>query len=484
MNQHNQSYSRRHFLADSCKVSAGVLAAGVLASCAPAKKTAAISTTLKPVGASERINIAIVGARGRGWAVAGDFMNNPGVQLKAICDVDSNILDKRISETQEKAGYKPAGYRDMRKMFEDPDIDAVIIATPNHWHALATIWACQAGKHVYVEKPCCHNIFEGRKMVEAARKYNRIVQVGFQNRSMKVVGQAMEFLRSGGIGNIYMARGLCFKARDPIGLCKDGVGSGPDYTYYTFNSPGENFTAEYMSRVNYDMWTGPAPLRPFNYNRFHYNWHWNWAYGGGDIANQGPHQFDIARWGLGKAEHPVEISSAGVLAGPKSDQETPNIQTANLKYADGTLLVFEVRGLYANDEKGINIGNFFYGTKGWMWVDGTRWGTFFGRKNEPGPGSGETDEAAADPLNASGTGSGGHIFNFITALRSGRASELTADIEEGFMSSALPALANISYRLGRTLRFDGGKEKFISDSEADGLLTRKYRRPYIVPEKI
>lgn len=484
MKTHKHWYSRRQFLMESCKVSAGVLATGALASCSASNKGDAIPATLKPIGANERLNIAVVGARSRGWAVVEDFMNNKDIQLKAICDVDGNIRDKRISESEKKFGYKPAGFQDMREMFEDSDIDAVIVATPNHWHALATIWACQAGKHVYVEKPACHNVFEGRKMVEAARKYSRIVQAGFQNRSMKGVNQAMEFLRSGGIGDIYMARGLCFKARDPIGLCKDGIGTGPDYSYSVFNSPGENFTAEYMGRVNYDMWTGPAPLRPFNYNRFHYNWHWNWAYGGGDIANQGPHQFDIARWGLGKDEHPVEISSSGVLAGPKTNQETPNTQTASFKYADGKLLVFEVRGLFTNDEKDIGMGNFFYGTKGWMWVNGPKWATFLGRKNEPGPGSGQTDEAAADPLNATGTGSGGHIFNFISAIRSGKATELNAEIEQGFLSSALPALANVSYRLGRTLKFDGSKEKFIGDREANGLLTRSYRKPYIVRDRI
>jgi len=484
MSQSDHSLSRRQFLADSCKVSAGVMAAGALASCASPKKTGAIPT-LKPLGANDRINIAVVGARSRGWAITGDCMALPGIHLKAICDPDGNVLDRRAAEIEKKKGYKPDTYKDMRKMFEDPQIDAVLIGTPNHWHALATVWACQAGKHVFVEKPACHNVFEGRKMVEAARKYNRLVQVGFQNRSMRSVRKAMAFLHEGGIGDIYMARGLCYKPRDPIGICKDGIGTGPDYTYYAFNSKGENYTAEYMANVDYDKWTGPAPLQPFNYNRFHYNWHWNYLYGGGDIANQGPHQFDVARWGLNKQEHPTRISSFGTLMPIKSDQNTPHTQTASFEYADKVMFVFEVRGLYVNEEMGVGVGNFFYGSKGWMWINGTQWATFFGRKNEPGPTSDAKDEdTAADPMNVAGAGGGGHMGNFVAALRSGKVSDLTADIEQGYMSSALPALANISYRVGRTINFDGKNERIIDDSEADKLLTRNYRKPYVVPNVV
>lgn len=484
MNQSYDSVSRRQFLADTCKVSAGIIAAGTLASCAGSGQTLKTNAALKPIGSNNRINVAVIGARNRGWAVAGGFMGND-VHLKAICDIDGNILDKRASEVQQKYNYKPDTYKDMRKMFEDSQIDAVIVGIPNHWHALATVWACQADKHVYVEKPACHNVFEGRKMVQAARKYNRLVQVGFQNRSITNVRKAMEFLKSGGIGDIYMARGLCYKPRDPIGICKDGIGTGPEYDYWEFNKKGQKYTAEYMAKVDYDMWTGPAPVRPFNYNRFHYNWHWNYLYGGGDISNQGPHQFDVARWGLGKNEHPVQISSSGNLSHIKSDQDTAHTQTASFKYADGTMLVFEVRGYYTNPEMNITVGNLFYGTKGWMWLDGSRWATFMGRNNEPGPTSdSKNEELSADPMNVAGAGSGGHANNFIAALRSGKVSDLTCDIEEGFMSSALPAMANISYRLGRTLNFDGKKEKFIGDYKANQMLTRDYRKPYIVPNNV
>jgi len=435
------------------------------------------------IGANERINLAVIGLRSRGWSLAEEFMKIPNVRIGTLCDVDGNVLDSRVAEIEKQKGYRPTAHQDMRKVLEDKEVDAVVLGIPNHWHALATIWACQAGKHVYVEKPACHNVWEGRKMIEAARKYNVLVQVGFQNRSIANVRRAMQFLREGGIGDIYMARGLCYKQREWIGKVKDGIGTGPEYAYFVFNRPGENYTADYMAKVDYDMWTGPATLMPFNYNRFHYNWHWNWNYGGGDIHNQGPHQFDVARWGLGKTEHPVEISSSGGLYGPPSNQQTPNFQTANIKYADGTLLVFEVRGLPTNPEEGITVGNLFYGSKGWMSLDGGTWKTYFGYKNEPGPSSESKDEIA-DPMNMAGAGSGGHQNNFIAALRSGKRQDLTCDIEEGFVSSTLPLLANASYRLGRKLTFDGDKELFVSDRQANALLKRQGRGEYQIPNRV
>lgn len=473
--------SRRHFLVNTGKLSAGILVAGALSSC---QRQAGIAWApgRRAVGANERINLGVVGVRSRGWALAEGFMNMPNVHIQALCDVDGNVLQRRLREAQERQGARPVGYTDMRIMLEDKSIDAVVLGTPNHWHALQTIWACQAGKHVYVEKPVCHNVWEGRQMVQAARRYNVLVQAGFQNRSFINVRRAMQFLQEGGIGRVYMARGLCYKRRDWIGQVKEGIGTGSDYEYYVFNRRGENYSAEYMAKVDYDMWTGPAKLLPFSYNRFHYNWHWNWNYGGGDIANQGPHQFDIARWGLGKAEHPVEISSSGGLYGPPSDQETPNVQTANIKYADGALLVFEVRGLPTNPEEGIGVGNLFYGTEGWMSLNGSTWKTYLGHNNEPGPGS-EGDQEA-DPMDVAGAGSGGHQGNFIAAIRSGKHSDLTCDIEDGFMSSALPLLANVSYRTGRTLTFDGRREQFVGDRQATALLKRVGRGEYRIPSRV
>ena len=212
-------------------------------------------------------------------------------------------------------------------------------------------------------------------MVEAARKYNRLVSVGFQNRSINNVRQAMQFLHDGKLGKIYMAKGLCYKARDTLGKCPDGLGTGKEYEHFIWGQKGICFDADYFSRVHYNIWLGPAPKRPFNYNRFHYNWHWNWDYGNGDIGNQGPHQFDVARWGMNKNEHPVKVKSSGGYYAFDSAQETANTQIAVYEYADGTILQFEVRGLYTNAEDGIKIGNLFYGSEGWMHLNGNTWKT-------------------------------------------------------------------------------------------------------------
>lgn len=423
------------------------------------------------IGANDRIHMAAIGIRGQGhghvrrWS---GMAKEENVRLKTLCDVDERLFPERIRTAEAQQGEAPGTEYDMRRVFEDKDIDAVSFATPNHWHALGTIWACQAGKHVYVEKPSCHNVFEGRKMVEAARKYNRIVQVGFQNRSINNVRQAMQFLHDGGIGEVYMARGTCFKPRDSFGVAPD---------------------SEVPEGVHYDLWLGPAQYYPYNEKKFHYNWHWHWATGNGDIGNQGPHQFDIARWGLNKSEHPVRVQSMGgyFKFGPdQCSQETANTQMATFEYADGKILQFEVRGLYTGGEAPleVKIGNLFYGTEGWMEVRGGTWRTYLGRKNEPGPSS-ENEEVQGQALGyLAAPGGGGHYKNFIAALRSGKHNDLTCDIEEGHLSSCLPHFANISYRLGRQLRIDGEREAFVNDKKADKLLTRSYRPPYVVPKEV
>ena len=479
MSSKPKTISRRTFLKQTTQVAAGITAAGALAAYAAPRPAFAD----RVIGANDRINMAVIGIRGRGNELLTNFAQIPNVRVKTICDIDENLFAERIKVLEELQNFAPVTEYDLRRVFDDKDIDAVAIAVPNHWHALATIWACQAGKHVYVEKPCSHNIFEGRKMVEAARKYDRLVSVGFQNRSINNVRQAMQFLHDGKLGKIYMAKGLCYKARDTLGKCPDGLGTGKEYEHFVWGEKGVCFDSDYMSRVHYDLWLGPAPKRPFNYNRFHYNWHWNWDYGNGDIGNQGPHQFDVARWGMNKSEHPIKVKSSGGYYAFDSAQETANTQIAVYEYTDGTILQFEVRGLYTNAEDGITIGNLFYGSEGWMHVNGSEWKTYYGRKNEPGPGS-QIAEESADPMNLAGAGSGPHFNNFISALRSGKRADLTCDIETGFMSTALPHLANISYRLGRELKFDGKKEKFVADADANKMLTRNYRKPYFVPKRV
>ncbi|MEZ5043662.1 MAG: Gfo/Idh/MocA family oxidoreductase [Saprospiraceae bacterium] len=424
------------------------------------------------IGANDRLNISVIGVRGQGfghlrrWSSMAEKEN---VYVKTICDVDENLWAERVAAVAEIQGTKPGTTHDMREVFADKDIDAVSIATPNHWHALATIWALQAGKHVYVEKPCSHNIYEGRKMIDAARKYGKIVQVGFQNRSIENVRKAMQFLHNGGIGEVYMAKGLCFKPRDSFGIAPD---------------------SEPPQGLHYDMWLGPAEWQPYNEKKLHYNWHWHWATGNGDIGNQGPHQYDVARWGINKDEHPIKVYSSGgyyKFGKQECSQETANTQMAVYEYADGKILQFETRGLYTGGEADmdVKIGNLFYGTEGWMEVNGSKWKTYMGRKNEPGPSS-DSAEAETDKIvdYLAAPGSGGHYANFIAAVRSGKKEDLTCEIKEGYYSTVLPHLANISYRLGRELTFDGQKEKFVKDKQADKMLTRKYRKPFEVTDDI
>jgi predicted dehydrogenase len=363
-----------------------------------------------------------------------------------------------------------------------------MVATPNHWHALATVWALQAGKHVYVEKPASHTVWEGRKMIEASQRYGKLVQVGTMNRSRPAVREAIKFIQDGGIGEVYMARGLCFKPRPAIGKYPDGaMAPGEKYRLNVESSQNEpSYDNAYLANVSYDLWLGPAPARTFNRNRFHYNWHWHWDYGNGDTGNQGPHQFDIARWGLGKNEHPVRIRSGGGYFGEESSQETPNLHSTIFEYPDGKILEFGTRGGYTNDEGTQRIGNLFYGTKGWVWIDGDgrKWQSYLGRKDEKGPGADLAKEkSGSDPLVLTST-EYPHYQNFIDAIRANDPKLLACDIVEGHLSSSLPHLANISYRVNRALTFDPKTETVVGDAEANKLLTREYRKPYVIPDKV
>ncbi len=454
---------RRDFIKTSLAGTAGIAIGGLGFS---AKSYGSI------IGANERITMAAIGIRGQGgthirmWS---SLKDNRNVFLKSICDADEDVVAERVKAVQDAMGKKPVTEWDMRRIFDDKDIDAVSFATPNHWHALGTIWACQAGKHVYVEKPSNHNVFEGRKMIEAARKYNVRVQVGFQNRSIANVIEAMKFLHEGGIGDVYMAKGLCYKPRDSFGIAADSM-------------PPKN--------LHYDMWLGPVQWRPYNEKKGHYNWHWFWDTGNGDTGNQGPHQFDIARWGLNKDEHPEKIYSTGGIYGinPKEcAQETPNTQTSLFTYKDGKVLEFETRGRFTHGESSldIKIGNMFYGTEGYLELNGSTWKAFREREKEPFAGSAKaSSETPKDPTFMAPPGGTEHYANFIDAIRSGNDYDLNCDVNEGVYSSALPILANISYRLKRELIFKSSYEKFANDNEADMMLSRNYRKPYVVSEEV
>jgi predicted dehydrogenase len=488
--QDSNDISRRDFAVRLGSAAAAALVASRELAAAPIANAAPIVGT-RVLGANDKVVLASIGVRGQGNALKRGFARLPNVEIKTVCDIDANIGNERIHDAKlaDVATFKPGYVQDLRRVFEDKDIDGVVIAVPNHWHALATIWALQAGKHVYVEKPASHTVWEGRKMVEAARKYNKVVQVGTMNRSRPAVIQAIKFLHDGGIGKVYMARGLCFKRRPSIGKYPDGpMAPGEKYKLNVESSMYEPpYDSAYLSKVDYDLWLGPAPKREFNRNRFHYNWHWHWDYGNGDTGNQGPHQFDIARWGLDKNEHPVRvIATGGYFGGTPTSQETPDLHTSSFEYADGSVLEFGTRGEGTNDEGTVKIGNLFYGSDGWLWIDGDgrKWQSYHGPKDEKGQGADvpETNGSGGDPNVLTST-EYPHYQNFVDALRAGDPKILTCEILEGHLSSTLPHLANIAYQTKQSLEFDGTTETFKNNKAADALLTREYRKGFEVPDK-
>ena len=404
---------------------------------------------------NDTIRVGVVGLHGRGNDHIRGYLGlkDQNVELAALCDVDETVLQQRAGEVKKRTDKDIPTFTDIKAMLES-DIDAVSIATPNHWHSLMGIWACQAGKDVYVEKPLSHNIHEGRKLVEAARKYKRVVQHGTQIRSSDAVREGMQMLKDGVIGEVYYAKGTCYKRRDTIG-----------------QTPDEPAAPE---TVHYNNWLGPAPSRAYSRNRFHYNWHWNWDYGNGDIGNQGVHQMDVARWGLGVGL-PDEVASVGGHFMFEDDQQTPNTLVSAMKYEqENKMLVFEVRHWISNDELEVGggnvVGNLFLGSKGYMIVPSyEEYRVFLGNKREPGP----TRRAG-----------GNHFLNFIECMRSRKVEDLHADVEEGHLSAALCHLANAAYRVRRTLHFDRQGEVCLGDEAANDLLTRNYRNPFVVPDQV
>jgi predicted dehydrogenase len=484
--------SRRQFLEDSMFAAAAASAA--LAGASPA--LAADEKQSK--SPNEKLRIACIGVNGQGGAHLKEFTDRKDVDLVAICDVDSVVGNRKCDEVARKTGQRPKYYQDLRKLFEDRDVDCISTATPNHWHALVAIWAMQAGKDVYVEKPVSHNVSEGRRIVEFARKLGRICQTGTQCRSMKGTIDAIEWVNSGKIGEVKLARGLCYKRRDSIGPRRE---------------------ANVPDTVDYNLWCGPAPLEPSYRNGskgpVHYDWHWFWAYGCGDLGNQGIHQMDIARWGLGVDTISPAVLSYGGRFGYIDSGETPNTQVVIHSYGPKTL-VFEVRGLKTDDLKGAGVGVIFEGSDGYVVLDSYTHGAAF-------------DTRGKKVQDFSGGQYAHHFANFIKAVRSRKHTDLNADILEGHLSSALCHTGNISYRLGKemsldavkdriknqknadngaetlertlahlkdnnvtingkdqirlglALEMDPQKETFVNNEEANRMLTREYREPFVVP---
>ena len=414
-------------------------------------------------GANDRINAVVLGVNGRGKNHISSLMKQKNVHVTKLCDPDRNLLLKRQREFKNKYNKDVSLEQDLRKVMDDKDIDVVSIASPNHWHALSVIWACQAGKDVYVEKPGSHNIFEGRKMVEAAQKYDRIVQHGVQLRSSPAINEAIGLLRDGYIGNVYMARGLVFRWRGDIG--DKGFSSVP-------------------KGLDYDLWTGPAPKRPFTENLVHYNWHWHWDYGNGDVGNQGIHETDLCMWGL-DVGLPTKITSMGGKFLWDDCKEVPEVLTSVYNYPEeGKIIQFEVRPWCTNTEEGATVGNIFYGDKGILVVDGySKYKTYLGKDRTPGK-SGDDGAKEASGMDRGSGGTDGHFTNFIEAVRKHDSGILTAPIETGHLSSGLAHLGNIAYRMEKVLTFNPQTEKFVNDPEADKMLTRNYRQGFEVPNKI
>ncbi len=479
--------TRREFLEDSMFAAAMAAFAGTTTGRVWAAEEA------KPASANDILNVAVVGVNGRGGSHIAGFGERTDCKIAAIVDVDEVVAHRVAEGIEKKFGYKPTVYADMRKCFEDPNIHIASIATPNHWHALASIWAIQAGKDVYVEKPVSHNVSEGRRIVEAARKYKKIVQTGTQSRSNPGMREAIEFIKAGKIGDVKFARGLCYKPRGSIG------------------APG-NY--DVPASVNYDLWCGPARLDTVTRPKFHYDWHWQWAFGNGDLGNQGIHQMDIARWGLGEMDLGDTVISYGGRFGYQDAGETANTQVCIHQFQSGKRLTFEVRGLKTDAYKDAKVGVIFEGNAGYLVCPSYNGGMAF-------------DASGKELAKFQNGGDDHHFANFVKAVRSRNHEDLNADIEEGHLSSALCHVGNISYRLGQPVssqdvidqfrddqeasetvdRFLGhlrdnqvdpattkitlgplltlaGTEVFTGPraDEANPLLTREYRAPYIVPK--
>ncbi len=409
--------------------------------------TLAALPALTAAGAADRpmrkYVLGILGLRNRGKDLLTAFAALPDVEIAYVCDPDLNVVPRALKALPERHRRQPKVVQDLRDVLADKSVDAVVVATPDHWHALATVWACQAGKHVYVEKPLSHNMVEGRRMVQAARKYNRVVQMGTQRRSGEYLAQAAEFVRAGKLGKVPFARTWIAGNRKSIGKKADAP--TPD-------------------KVDYNLWLGPAPQRPFNPNRFHYNWHWFWDYGAGELGNNGIHGLDVVRWLL-DLDAPLRVTSGGGKFFYDDDQQTPDTQVVTYDFPKCSV-VWEHRIWARNGVRGQPFGIELVGEKGTLVVDGKGWHV------EDGP----QMSVKTTPYDAP------HRRNFLDCISSGKRP--AADVEEGHRSTRLCHLGAIAYRLGRAVRFDAATETIPGDAEAAKLLQRTYRKGFVVPDKV
>jgi predicted dehydrogenase len=414
---------RRRFLTASAATAAGLTAV----------------TAARAAGRpNERIRLAVMGVRGRGRDLIRGFSALEDVEIASICEVDESVVPAALKAVAARQKQPPRVERDVRRVLQDKTVTALVVAAPDHWHALATIWACEAGKHVYVEKPVSHNILEGRRMVEAARRHNRVVQVGTQRRSAAHYASAAEFVRSGKLGRVPFIRTWIAGNRPSIGRRKDG-------------KPPRG--------VDYDLWLGPAPERPFNANRFHYNWHWHWDYGTGELGNNGIHALDMVRY-VANLDSPLRVSAGGGKYFYDDDQQTPDTHVATFDFPN-CCVTWEHRIWSRIGFEGQSWGLALYGEHGMLLFTDKGWHVATGI---------EASDRAADQIERT------HLRNFLDCIRSGRRPN--ADIEEGHKSTRMCHLGNMALRLGRTLRFDAKTETCAGDADANRLLGRSYRKPY------
>ncbi len=433
-------------------------------------------SALAQASRGDTVTVGVVGLRGRGQHHIREFTAMPGVRVGYVCDVDERLFDETLARVEDLAGYRPQTETDIRRLLERDDLDAISVATPDHWHALMTIWGCQAGKDVYCEKPCSYTLLEGRKMVEAARKYGRMVQIGLQRRSSPRVQSVVRFVRDGSLGKAYRAKAVVYRGRISIGKVEE---------------------AAIPEGVNWDLYLGPARYRAFDLNRFHYGWHFFWDTSTSEVGNNGVHQLDVLRWGLDKQVHPVRVHCTGGQFVEDSDSEVPNVQVGTFEYADGTLVEIEATTLFSPPFGGVRVGGFFFTERGYIGSE-DNWKAVRGqftprdRPDSPSGVSYRTNNLSfpeiayhEGPSIPDGEDAGvNHFQNFIDCVRSRRREDLACEVEQGHLSTSLCHLANISFRVGRKLEFDPETETFPGDAEANRLLTREYREPYGLPDEI
>jgi predicted dehydrogenase len=400
----------------------------------------------------EKVIVGVMGTNGRGEYLATLYSSLPDVEVGFICEVDDTVLQRTINKIKNLTGKAPKGYKDVRKLLEEKDLDALVVAAPDHWHAPASLMAVKAGKHVYVEKPCCHSPQEGEILVEAATKYNKLIQMGNQRRSWPGVGEAMKELQNGAIGRPYFARGWYTNARKPIGVGK------------AVSAP---------SNLDYELWQGPAPRRPYKDNLIHYNWHWFWNWGTGEACNNGTHEIDVMRWGLG-AGLPNRVTSGGGRYAYKDDWETPDTQNITYEFDNNTSIAWEGRSCNKHDESKGGRGTIFYGDKGTMVI-------LAGDDYKVYDLDDKLIRDAKSPLGdveASTTGMGDkldatHLTNFVDSVR-GKA-KLNSPISEAYKSTLLPHLGNIAQRTGKALKCNTANGH-SDDADVKKLWTREYEK--------